>query len=176
MTKIMKGGIAYNSTANMVALTQSEYDALTTAQKNNGNFYFITDTDPTYFSSENIDYDNTTSGLSATNIQDAIDEVSAETANKSWTLIGTLSEGGTGVSVSAYSELLVYLKINNTTYYNPYLIDVAEFNNTSTIFLSIYQDSTHTYLGGIDYSNGTITWRKVLIAGWTNCYAVVKAR
>lgn len=97
-------------------------------------------------------------------------------AKKTWTLIGTLSEGGTGVSVSAYSELLVYLKINNTTYYNPHLIDVAEFSNTSTIFLTLYQDSTHTYVGGIDYSNGTITWRKVLIAGWTNCYLIVKAR
>ena len=75
MTKIMKGGIAYNSTANMVALTQAEYNALTTAQKNNGNFYFITDSDPSYFSAENIDYDNTSSGLSATNIQGAVDEV-----------------------------------------------------------------------------------------------------
>lgn len=75
MTKIMKGGIAYNSTANMVALTQAEYNALTTAQKNNGNFYFITDADPSYFSAGNIDYDNTNSGLTATNVQSAIDEV-----------------------------------------------------------------------------------------------------
>jgi len=75
MTKIMKGGVAYNSTANMVALTQAEYNALSTAQKNNGNFYCITDADPSYFSAENIDYDNTESGLLSTNIQDAIDEL-----------------------------------------------------------------------------------------------------
>lgn len=75
MTKIMKGGVAYNSTSNIVALTQAEYNALSTAQKNNGNFYCITDADPSYFSAENIDYDNTDSGLSAINIQDAIDEV-----------------------------------------------------------------------------------------------------
>ena len=36
MTKIMKGGVAYNSTSNMIALTQSEYDALSTSQKNDG--------------------------------------------------------------------------------------------------------------------------------------------
>lgn len=75
MTKIMKGGVAYNSTSNIVALTQAEYNALSTAQKNNGNFYCITDADPSYFSAENIDYDNTDSGLSATNVQNAIDEV-----------------------------------------------------------------------------------------------------
>lgn len=83
MTKIMKGGIAYNSTANMVALTQIEYDALTTAQKNNGNFYFITDADPSYFSAENIDYDNTDSGLTATNVQDAVDEIALGVCNYS---------------------------------------------------------------------------------------------
>lgn len=77
MTKIMKGGIAYNATSNMVALTQAEYNALSTAQKNNGNFYFIMDADPSYFSAENIDYDNTTSLLNATNIQDAVDEVNS---------------------------------------------------------------------------------------------------
>ncbi len=85
MTKIMKGGIAYNSTANMVALTQAEYDSLTTAQKNNGNFYFITDADPSYFSSENIDYDNTDSGLTATDVQAAIDEVNTKVNSKAST-------------------------------------------------------------------------------------------
>lgn len=78
MTKIMKGGVAYNSTSNFVALTQAEYDALSTAQKNNGNFYFIVDSDPSYFSATNIDYDNTDSGLTATNVQDAIDEVKGD--------------------------------------------------------------------------------------------------
>lgn len=82
MTKIMKGGIAYNSTANMVALTQVEYNALSTAQKNNGNFYFITDAEPSYFSAENIDYDNTSSGLAATNVQGAVDEVFDGKADK----------------------------------------------------------------------------------------------
>lgn len=85
MTKIMKGGIAYNSTANMVALTQAEYNALSTAQKNNGNFYFITDADPSYFSAENIDYDNASSGLTATNVQTAIDEVNTEVNSKAST-------------------------------------------------------------------------------------------
>ena len=96
MTKIMKGGIAYNSTANMVALTQAEYDTLTTAQKNNGNFYFITDADPSYFSAENIDYDNTDSGLTATDIQAAIDEVKTiadSKASKSWINYYTASYG-----------------------------------------------------------------------------------
>ena len=90
MTKIMKGGVAYNSTANMVALTQAEYNSLSTAQKNNGNFYFIVDSDPSYFSAENIDYDNTDSGLTSTDIQAAIDEVVDTTYTKTQadTLLG----------------------------------------------------------------------------------------
>ena len=77
MTKIMKGGIAYNSTSNMVALTQAEYNSLTSAQKNNGTFYFITDANPDYYSASYIDYDNTSTGLVATNVQSAIDEISS---------------------------------------------------------------------------------------------------
>lgn len=95
MTKIMKGGVAYNTTSNMVALTQAEYNALSTAQKNNGNFYFITDADPSYFSAENIDYDNTDSGLTATNVQDAIDEVYQSK---------TASYGGTDLSLVTTGE------------------------------------------------------------------------
>jgi hypothetical protein len=85
MTKIMKGGVAYNATSNMVALTQAEYNSLSTAQKNNGNFYFIVDSDPSYFSAENIDYDNTDSGLTATDIQTAIDEVNTKVNSKAST-------------------------------------------------------------------------------------------
>ena len=78
--EVLAGGLKINGTQNVatqVSLTQAEYDALSTAQKNNGNFYLITDADPSYFSAENIDYDNTSSGLSATNIQGAIDDINS---------------------------------------------------------------------------------------------------
>lgn len=44
MSLIIKDGIKYASGTNLVELTQAQYDALTSAQKNNGNIYLISDT------------------------------------------------------------------------------------------------------------------------------------
>jgi hypothetical protein len=96
-------------------------------------------------------------------------------AAKPWTTLGTLTEGGSSLNVSGYTELLIYPKINGATYFDPIVIDVSEFNNTSTIHFSIYQDSTHSYMGGLDYSDGSISFRRILISGWTSCDCVVKA-
>lgn len=59
-------------------LTQSEYDALSDEEKNNGTTYYITDADANGEAST-VGYSNTTSGLSATTVQDAIDEIYART-------------------------------------------------------------------------------------------------
>lgn len=43
MSLIIKDGVKYASGTNLVELTQAQYDQLSSAQKNNGNFYLITD-------------------------------------------------------------------------------------------------------------------------------------
>lgn len=96
-------------------------------------------------------------------------------AAKPWTTLGTLTEGGSSLNVSGYTELLIYPKINGTTYFDPIVIDVSEFNNASTIHFSIYQDNSHSYMGGLDYSEGSVSFRKILISGWVSCDCVVKA-
>ena len=96
-------------------------------------------------------------------------------AAKPWTTLGTLTEGGLSLNVSGYTELLIYPKINGTTYFNPFVIDVSEFNNSSAIAFSIYQDNSHSYVGAFDYSNGSISFRRILISGWVSCDCVVKA-
>ena len=96
-------------------------------------------------------------------------------AAKPWTTLGTLTEGGSSLNVSGYTELLIYPKINGATYFDPIVIDVSEFNNASTIHFSIYQDNSHSYMGGLDYSDGSISFRRILISGWTSCDCVVKA-
>lgn len=96
-------------------------------------------------------------------------------AAKPWTTLGTLTEGGLSLNVSGYTELLIYPKINGATYFDPIVIDVSEFNNASTIHFSIYQDNSHSYMGGLDYSDGSISFRRILISGWTSCDCVVKA-
>lgn len=135
MTKIMKGGIAYNSTSNMVALTQAEYNTLSPTQKNNGTFYFITDADPSYYSAANIDYSNTSSGLSATNVQSAIDEVVSDIpSNNDFSLSG----------------------LSDTVISSPLLRNVLQFDGTNWI------NSIPNLLVGDVASTGSI--RSILVA------------
>ena len=57
------------------SLTWAEYQALSTAEKNNGTAYFITDLG---YPASDITYDNTNSSLVATNAQAAIDEINSK--------------------------------------------------------------------------------------------------
>ena len=55
MSLIIRDGIKYSSGTNIVELTQDQYDALTSAQKNNGNFYLISDAPSSVFSLNSMD-------------------------------------------------------------------------------------------------------------------------
>ena len=61
-------------------VTTQEYEALTPEQKSNGT-YVITDADSVPLTASAIPYDNTSSGLTATDVQNAIDEVAASSAD-----------------------------------------------------------------------------------------------
>lgn len=59
-----------------IELTQAEYDALSEEEKNNGTTYYIKDGDTNLpVNATNINYNNTDSSLSSTNLQDAVDEI-----------------------------------------------------------------------------------------------------
>lgn len=58
----------------VLEMTKAEYDALPEAKKMDGTVYMITD-DTGGWEAENASYDNTTSGLTAANVQSALDEV-----------------------------------------------------------------------------------------------------
>ena len=73
MGLIIKNGIRYFGD-NSVELTQAQYDALSQAEKLNGTTYYITDGQNITTASA-VTYDNTNSGMTATNVQGAIDEV-----------------------------------------------------------------------------------------------------
>lgn len=65
---------------NIIYLSQAEYDALTPAEKTDTtkNYVIVGEGSVTPVwpvSSDNVSYDNTTSGLTADNVQDAIDEI-----------------------------------------------------------------------------------------------------
>ena len=73
-------GISPDSDKNVqvdVELTQSEYDALPASKLTDDVNYFITDGSPTVpnvFDAKGVMYDNTSSGLTASDVQDAVDE------------------------------------------------------------------------------------------------------
>lgn len=58
----------------VLEMTKAEYDALPSSKQNDGTVYLITDDDGGW-EAERSTYDNTESGLTATNVQDALDEV-----------------------------------------------------------------------------------------------------
>ena len=55
-------------------MTKAQYDALPEAKKMDGTVYLITDDDGGW-EAERSTYDNTESGLTATNVQEALDEI-----------------------------------------------------------------------------------------------------
>lgn len=80
--------------ANIWEGTQAQYDAILV--KDPDTVYFITDADSDTFSADAVEYDNTDSGLSATTVQSAIDEIVEH--NVYWTdLTGTLITGQTSI-------------------------------------------------------------------------------
>lgn len=62
----------------VLEMTKAEYDALPEAKKMDGTVYMITD-DTGGWEAENSAYDNSESGLAATNVQDALDELNSKT-------------------------------------------------------------------------------------------------
>ena len=69
------------SSVPVLEMTKAQYDALPVAKQNDGTIYLITDDDGGW-EAENSSYDNTDSGLSATNVQDALDELEDEKYEK----------------------------------------------------------------------------------------------
>lgn len=78
--EVLAGGLKINGTQNVatqVELTQAEYDALVQAGTVDlvNTVYFITDGNANANSASETTYNNASSGLSATNVQNAIDEL-----------------------------------------------------------------------------------------------------
>lgn len=89
----------------VIELTQAQYDALPATKDSDNNVYVITDRGLAG-DAELVDYDNTDSGLSADNVQDALDEIVDEKVNKTTTVNGKALSGnvtlyGTDIALSS---------------------------------------------------------------------------
>lgn len=100
----------------VLEMTKAEYDALPEAKKMDGTVYMITD-DTGGWEAENASYDNTESGLTATNVQDALDEVtsySALTFSDYFTLSSGFTINGRNLFKVAPHLAYFHLDINGT--------------------------------------------------------------
>lgn len=80
------------------SMTQAQFNQLSSDEK----VGLINVTDATLPLAEEIDYDNTTSGLSADNIQDAVDELASEKADKS-AISDLITLSGKSGSIASFS-------------------------------------------------------------------------
>jgi len=96
-------GNALNDLA-VIELTQAEYNALTPEEKLNGTEYFITDGTNPPVEAASILYDNEDSGLVASDVQNAIDELNYNMSNLSGAnytdLVDTLKAGETSITIT----------------------------------------------------------------------------
>ena len=117
MGTIYKNNILYSGGGgdggdNSLELTVDEYNALSEEEKTNGTTYYITDgvaSDIEKISANNIEYDNSNSALSATNVKDAIDEVN----NKLSDSLVSVSKVVTGTVFSANTATEVIVTLDN---------------------------------------------------------------
>lgn len=113
-------------------LTEAAYEALPSTKESDNVDYYLTDADSAIATAEDIPYDNTTSGMTATDVQGALDELTnGLTRNKK----------GTTVNLS-----------NSTTDYtfpsDGYLIVSASSTGNAVAIVDL-RDSTSSYIGTV---------------------------
>lgn len=113
-------------------LTKAQYDALTPVQQNDGTIYFVVldansgeiYKDGKLFGTTtavHISYDNTTSGLSATDVQEAIDEI-----------VDDIKNVHVDLTQAQYDALPAAEKVNGTEYFITDAVAEGDFSNLET--------------------------------------------
>lgn len=106
-----------------VEITQAQYDALSPAEKASDKVYYITDGEVYPHTAANTTYSNTTSGLDATDVQAAIDEVGSYAKDVKDKLPSQIAFGEkSGVAVPAKSYLDVPVSFGKTYSTAPTLV------------------------------------------------------
>ena len=107
-------------------------------------------------------------------VADRITALESGKANKSWTYIDTIVDGGTGCDLTGYNEVLLVPYANNNSKYNSFVYPVAEVNGA---IITIVGSTTHKWVGSFAVdSNNKLTVTQAAISVWTSCYVRVWAR
>jgi len=86
-------------------LTEAAYEALPSTKESDNVDYYLTDADSTIATAEDIPYDNTTSGMTATNVQGALDELTNDLIHKVTYDLGPLTLNGAGVQIPNFASI-----------------------------------------------------------------------
>ena len=128
-------------------------------------------------SAENTSYDNTNTGLTAGDVQSAIDEISpaltAEGTSYSsgvsvkdkldWVFLKNISLDGTQ-DISAYSEIIIVPCVSGGKPFNSYHWLKAAMG--TGFYVCAIEDTTHYYEAHFTLADGVLTNDAVLTAGW----------
>ena len=150
--EVLSGGLKINGDKDVpshVSLSQSDYDALVQAGTvDNNTIYFITDGDTPACSATQVTYSNTTSSLTATNVQGAIDEVVSDinsglNGKLDKSLVDLVGTVGTGFQYVSEKRCLLYF-YSDTAHANGFRV---EFNGlTKQIILQSMANGIPTTL------------------------------
>lgn len=167
MGKLIRNGIEYGggNGTDIFKVTQAEYDALVQAGTLVHNaLYVISDAPNLNATASDIEY---SSGVT---VKQAIDSK----ANKGWTYIDSIVNGGQGCDLSGYNEVLIVPYVNNNTKYNSFVYPIQEINNA---VITLVGSTTHKYVGSFTLSASNIlTVTDVTLSVWSSCYMRVWAR
>lgn len=155
----------------VLEMTKAEYDALPDAKKMDGTVYMITD-DNGGWEAERSTYDNTTSGLTATNVQAALDELTSKTLKRvikkiiqSGNISARGSWGAYSLSESIKNESLYSVQIQSANQIFGQIIIPGSWLKNATM-----QNPIMIYRGSAAKSDSDNVYVAGNSDGYINCY------
>lgn len=98
-------------------LTEAAYEALPSTKESDNVDYYLTDADSTIATAEDIPYDNTTSGMTATNVQGAVDELNNGLTAEFFECTNPYNQytSGQGVYLPQNKVVLINVRVGSTS-------------------------------------------------------------
>lgn len=149
----------------VLEMTKAEYDALSEAKKMDGTVYMITD-DTGGWEAENSAYDNTQSGLTATNVQDALDELDSNQTRVESYLMDFKNIGG--VYIYRIGRI-AFMQMEKTVLYSlasgTKVIDLPDAVKPNTTFRATIRSSSGSSYGLAFNTSGSVLVDSAIPAG-----------
>lgn len=116
---------------------------------------------------QNVIYNNTTSGLQATNVQDAIDEVAQGGGGSvgTWTLVGS-QQGTTPISLTGdENEIYICVKYNTNIYYSAFIVAAVLTSTEQQVLDGYYVSGSASALVNVGVTTSQVVLKAATIDG-----------